>query len=80
MADAIAKLLKKLSKEERVALLELLREIQSDNIQNLDVKKLRGGKYFRVRKGDFRIVYHREGDLVHIDAVRKRNENTYCDF
>ena len=79
--DALAKLLRRASPAERLHLLTTLRELRDTETRKLlDVKKLSGGGYYRVRKGIFRIIFHFESDNVAIDAIRFRNEKTYRDF
>lgn len=76
--DALAKLFRKISTKERVLLRELLEEIKDPQLRALlQVKKLAGGKYFRVRKRNFRIIFHFEGNRIDVDGVRLRNEKTY---
>ena len=72
------KLLRRITKRERE---ELLAMIDSLSIQNermlLQPIKLKGTKLYRVRKGDFRIIFHLESTRAVVDAVRFRNEKTY---
>lgn len=77
MADAITKLLRKLSKRDQLALLDLLKNIKEGVI---DIKSMKGGDYYRARKGNFRIIFHKEKDGIQIDAIRRRSEKTYKDF
>lgn len=79
--DAFGKLLRKLSHKEKLLLFELMRALQDPELRKtLDTKKLSGGKFNRVRKGVFRIIFHFEGERIAIDAVRFRNEKTYRGF
>lgn len=58
----------------------------SDDLQipaqrkKMDIIKLSGGEYYRVRKGKFRAIFHFDGSEVIIDAVRLRSEKTYRDI
>lgn len=76
--DKISKALEKLSTEEKKAIKALLLKIKSNNLENLDVKKLKGYKdIYRARKGKMRIIFKISGDEVNILALEKRSEKTY---
>ena len=76
--DALSKFLKRLAKTDKVRILEVLREIHDpEQRKKLDIKKLAGSDLYRVRTGDYRIIFHLEGTTVVVDAVRARNEKTY---
>lgn len=76
--DALGKLLKRASRKDRESLLILMRAIKDAETRKLlDIKKLSDSEHFRVRKGNFRIIYHLENDMVVTDSVRFRNEKTY---
>lgn len=76
--DALDKLLKRSSYKDKVLILETLQEIRDPRTRNtLDIKKLSGQDFYRVRKGKFRVIFHLVGYNVVIDAVRLRNEKTY---
>jgi mRNA-degrading endonuclease RelE of RelBE toxin-antitoxin system len=78
--DKIQKLFRKVGKKDRVAILQMLRRIQER--ENLpDSKKLKGYDYiFRVRVGNYRIIYYDDGAEIIIKAIKKRDESTYSDF
>ncbi len=80
MADAITKLLRKLSKRDQLALLDLLKNLKAGVNDGIDIKSMKGGDYYRARKGNFRIIFHKEKDGIQIDAIRRRSEKTYKDF
>jgi mRNA-degrading endonuclease RelE of RelBE toxin-antitoxin system len=76
--DALAKLLKRSSLKDQVALVAALQAIRDADLRkNLDMKKLSGGEFYRVRVGKFRIIFHFENSKASIDSVRFRNEKTY---
>jgi mRNA-degrading endonuclease RelE of RelBE toxin-antitoxin system len=76
--DAIQKALKKFSAKERMQVKEILAKLASDHTQGLDIKKLQGrSDIFRVRKGDIRIVYRKNGKAIFILLIERRNEKTY---
>ena len=77
--DRIEKALQKLTAKERKAVKEILRKVKQQELQGLDVKKLKGRKdVFRVREGDIRIMYRIESkDEIFILAIERRSEKTY---
>jgi mRNA-degrading endonuclease RelE of RelBE toxin-antitoxin system len=80
--DRIEKVLKKLSGKERKSIETLLKKIKNEDLQDLDLKKLRErGDIFRVRKGDLRIIYQERKDGgISILAIERRSEKTYKNF
>lgn len=76
--DKITKALEKLSADEKKAVKALLLKIKSNNLENLDIKKLKGYRdIYRVRKGKLRIIFKTSGEDVKILALEKRSEKTY---
>ena len=74
----LEKILSKFSKEERETLESLIEKIVSLDWRNLDVKKLKGyPNFFRLRKGDLRIIYQVKGKTVHILTIERRASKTY---
>ena len=69
--DKIQKFLLKLTKKERALIRKILGDILILNLQNYDLKPLKGYKgFFRLRKGDVRIVFAKEktmGIIIDID-------------
>jgi len=79
--NKIEKFLAKLGEPRRDLVLELIHKIRIGNLKDLDVKKLEGeSDVFRLKKGEFRIIYSRVGDEVNIISVTRRSEKTYRDF
>lgn len=74
--NKIEKLLLKVSKKDRINLLQVLEAIIS-GIHNLKVIKIKNTDFFRVRYKKFRIIFHKENEEVVIDSIKYRNENTY---
>ena len=74
--DKIEKLLRKINKRDRLKLQELLEEILAGKFCNLDMKKVSGGKLFRVRKGKYRVIFQYKKGII-IEAIKIRNEGTY---
>jgi mRNA-degrading endonuclease RelE of RelBE toxin-antitoxin system len=78
--DSIDKLLVRIPKKHRLQLLEAL-EFLSDPSEReiLKPEKLTGSKkLFRVRVGNYRIIFHTdERNCAIVDDIRLRNESTY---
>lgn len=80
--DKINKTLVKIPGKQRKAILAAAKQIRNGNLENLDIKKLKGPKdLFRVRVGDYRIIMQtrRKGNPVVLD-VTKRDEKTYKNY
>lgn len=80
--DKLAKALRKLSAGERAAVRKILGQVVAQQVDNLDVKKLKGHRdIFRVRKGHLRIIYRIAPDgNTYILAIERRSESTYRAF
>ena len=73
------KLFRKISKKDRIALLDFVGDlIDKNRRENLDIKKLKGSDFFRARKGNFRVIFHFDssGEVV-VDSIKLRSKNTY---
>lgn len=77
--NKIEKLLRKISKKDRENLLETV-ELLLDNDKQLKLVKIKNTDFFRVRHGNFRIIFHKEGGDIIVDSIRMRNDNTYNNF
>lgn len=82
MVDRIKKVFRKLQPKELKQLTETIRLVQTNQLAGLDVKKLQGrDDVFRVRRGDFRIIFRRvpssENSII---AVERRTDTTYNDL
>ena len=73
--DKIQKLFNELNKYDRDFLIGIINDLL-ENKEGLDVAKIKNTDFYRVRKGRFRIIFHREDGIV-IDSIKIRNENTY---
>lgn len=81
MTDRIQKNLNKLSNKDRRKIKKLLVLIKTDKWAGLDLKKLKNrDKIFRVRKGDFRIIFKKDGNEIFLLIVERRSDNTYENF
>jgi mRNA interferase RelE/StbE len=78
--DAIGKALKKFSEQERKWVKNIFTALKTNNMQGLDIKKLKGYEdVFRVRKGDIRVIYRKTSGGIVILEVGRRKERTYRD-
>jgi len=74
----LEKLLSKFGKEERETIESLIEALVSLKWRGLDIKKLRGYKnFFRLRKGEIRIIFSRVENNVSIFDIGHRREDTY---
>lgn len=82
MVDKIDKQLRKLNPKQQHVYIDLIKRILRGNIDDLDVAKLKGStNVFRVRKGDYRIIFQRLDDgRINIIAFEHRSETTYKNF
>ena len=76
--DKIGKVLQKLTSKEKFLIKEIIKALQSERFDNLDIKKLKGyDDVFRVRRGKIRIVYRlKRKDLI-IVRIDRRSKKTY---
>ncbi len=76
--DKITKYLRSLSPKIRQQLEREILEILAGDLAAKDIKPLTGKSgYFRVRKGNFRIIFRKTGDQIFIVRVLPRDERTY---
>lgn len=74
----LEKLLQRVSEKDRDAILSVIERIVSGET-TFRVEKLAESDLYKVRKGNFRFIFHYERNKIVIDAVRLRNEKTYRD-
>jgi mRNA-degrading endonuclease RelE of RelBE toxin-antitoxin system len=76
MVDKVQKALDKLTAKERTAVKEVLSLLENRQLENLDIKKLKGkDDIFRARKGNIRIIYQdkgKDGIFCANDRAKKR--------
>ncbi len=75
--NKIEKLLRKISKKDREKLLKLLTYILSGGSQKLKIIKSHNPDFFRLRYGNFRIIFHKQNKEIIIDSIKLRNNKTY---
>lgn len=81
MTDKLSKELAKLGAKELEHVAMVLRQIRVQDLQGLNVTKLKGHHdIFRVRKGRLRIIYRQNDGAISVLAIERRSEKTYRDF
>ena len=76
--DKIEKALGKSNVKDRKRIKDILTRLNLGNLDGLDIKKLRDRiDIFRIRKGDFRIIYRLNGRDIFILAIERRCKDTY---
>ena len=76
--DKILKFLRRRDNKERLLLITTITLIVNKKTKKLDVKKLKGIRgIFRVRIGDFRILYKKSKPKNIIIKIDKRDDQTY---
>lgn len=81
MADKIAKLLAKLPPKQLIAIKLAVAQILSGDYRGLDIKMIKGQRdVFRVRVGNYRIIFKVIDKQQRIIAIDRQNERTYKDF
>lgn len=59
----------------------VIAKIVAHDFTSLDRRKLHSNEdIFRVRVGNYRIIYHDDGEIITFIDVVRRNENTYKNF
>jgi len=78
--DRVAKLLRKIPVKDRKKLLLVLKQLQKRDFKNLNRKKLKGYDcIYRVRIGNYRIIYFDDGQDLIVKHLKQRNERSYRD-
>jgi mRNA-degrading endonuclease RelE of RelBE toxin-antitoxin system len=81
MTDKIAKFLQKLPPKDLKIIKEVILLLSNNQIDNLNVKKLKGStNIYRARKGNIRIIFSKEKDVVKILQISKRDDQTYSKY
>lgn len=76
--DKIKKSLTRLKLGERRILKRILVKINSGDLGDLDLKKLKGRKdVFRIRKGKIRVIFYKKDNSIKILSVERRSDKTY---
>ena len=75
--DRIEKLFRKINTDERALLSGISKKLENGETAGLNIKKLSGSDFYRLRKGIFRIIFHYENKTPIIDSIQLKNEKTY---
>lgn len=77
--DKIEKLFRKIHKADRIRLMIVLQSTREGNFDGLHVARLTNSKFYRIRIGDFRIIFSvdQKNKSILIESVLWRNERTY---
>jgi len=75
--DKIKKLFEKIAEKDRKILKEVVIKLVSGDEKGLDIIKVKDSDFYRLKKGNFRIIFHYENKIVIIDSIKIRNEKTY---
>lgn len=63
------KFLSKQDKPTRIRIIEAIKQLPQG-----DVKKLQGQKSYRLRVGDYRVIFDRNGDILYIEKIDNRGQ------
>jgi mRNA-degrading endonuclease RelE of RelBE toxin-antitoxin system len=81
MTDKIAKFLQNLPPKDLKIIKEVILLLSKNQIDNINVKKLKGStNIYRARKGNIRIIFSKEKDVVKILQISKRDDKTYSKY
>ncbi|NQT49719.1 type II toxin-antitoxin system RelE/ParE family toxin [Candidatus Kuenenbacteria bacterium] len=80
MVDKIGKLFKKISLPDRKRLLQATEKLVSGSRTGFKTQKVKDTDFYKIRIGKFRIIFHYEKEVVVVDAIRMRDDNTYKDL
>ena len=76
--DKVTKFLRKRNKKERLLLIATIDLIVNKKINNLDIRKVKScSNIFRVRIGDFRIIFKRDKPRNNVIKIDNKNDQTY---
>ena len=76
----IEKLLRKVHPHDKIVILETLWALRHGELEKFRVEKVKDSNFYKVRKGNFRFVFHYEDNMVVVDIVKLLNEKTYRGF
>lgn len=77
--DKLSKSLRKLNAKEREIVKEILIKLNNGDTKGSDIKKLKSkNDFYRIRKGNIRIIYavNNNSEIILIE-IGRRNDNTY---
>lgn len=75
------KQLRTIPRSSRNRILAALTQLGARDFSTLDRLQLKGYEHiFRIRVGNYRIIYHDDGEEITLKAIPRRDEHTYRDF
>lgn len=81
MTKDYEKLLAKIPKRDRLRIEEALTHVYVRDFTALDRQKLKGYEHiFRIRVGNYRVIYYDDDSTIILKAIQRRNEATYSKF
>lgn len=79
--DKVEKQLSKMPAKDRERVMDAMEKIIRRDFSGLNLKQLTGFKgIFRVRVGNYRIIYFDNGKTIIFESVSRKNETTYNDL
>jgi len=79
--NELEKLFRRIPKKDLFRIESALKKLAKRNFAGLQRQKLQGYEsIFRIRVGNYRIIYYDDGKEIWLKAVKKRDESTYSDF
>jgi len=76
--DKISKAIKKINPKDAPKIADTIEFLVKGKLDDLNIKKLKGHKdIFRVRVGNYRIIYKQKIDKITLLHIGHRDENTY---
>ena len=75
--NRLEKLFQRLSIKDAGLLREISNQLQKGDTNGLNISKISGSVFYRLKKRHFRIIFHLENGTPVIDSIRLRNEKTY---
>jgi len=74
--DKTEKLIRKLTDKDSNKLMNLIRRFLGEE-KGLDIKKISGTDFYRLKRGRFRIIFHYNEGRKKIDSIKLRDEGIY---
>ncbi len=77
----IEKQLRTIPEKYRERIFTVIEQLMARDFSALDRKQLKGyERIFRIRVGNYRVIYYDDGAEIILKAVLRRNERTYSQF
>lgn len=74
----IEKQLRRIGTADRERVFQAIERLAKRDLQGLHCKKLKGYEcIYRIRVGNYRIIYFDDGKQILLKAIKRRNESTY---